>query len=140
MKLTRPELTWAWMFSRRPLDTSSTTRTCAPREISASTRFEPMNDAPPVTNAFLCCQISASRRVRSRRFFDDPCEFFKLRYSSIFFSGFTGTFTHDLEATRVTSERANGRGNVGGAIRVSDKATFILANYTSHIALLWRDS
>src|SRR3954451_16637588 len=42
----------AWVrFSRRPVETSSTTVTSSPRSSRASTRFEPMNPAPPVTRA-----------------------------------------------------------------------------------------
>src|SRR5262249_21935723 len=41
------------MFSRLPLLRLSTTRTRAPRSTSASTRWEPMNDAPPVTSTRL---------------------------------------------------------------------------------------
>ena len=40
-------------FSTRPLLRSSTTRTRAPRSTSASTRWEPMNEAPPVTRTVL---------------------------------------------------------------------------------------
>src|SRR5947207_2834933 len=38
-------------FSRRPVERSSITVTSSPRATSASTRFEPMNPAPPVTSA-----------------------------------------------------------------------------------------
>src|SRR6476620_1890735 len=44
----------AWSrFSRRPVDRSSTTTTGSPRSTSASTRWEPMKPAPPVTRAFM---------------------------------------------------------------------------------------
>src|SRR5664280_1607963 len=42
-----------WLtFSRFPLERLSTMSTESPRAIRASTRFEPMNPAPPVTSAF----------------------------------------------------------------------------------------
>ena len=41
----------AFTFSRLPDDRSSTTVTSSPRSTSASTRFDPMNPAPPVTTA-----------------------------------------------------------------------------------------
>src|SRR3954470_19360906 len=38
-------------FSRFPVERSSTTTTSSPRSTSRSTRFDPMNPAPPVTTA-----------------------------------------------------------------------------------------
>src|SRR4051794_11627997 len=46
-----PPPTAASRFSRRPVERSSTTLTSSPRSRSASTRFEPMKPAPPVTSA-----------------------------------------------------------------------------------------
>ena len=39
-------------FARLPVEKLSSTRTSSPRSSSASTRFEPMNPAPPVTSTF----------------------------------------------------------------------------------------
>ena len=50
-------------FSRRPLLRLSATRTRAPRATRASTRCEPMNDAPPVTRVGLSRQ-SMGRLLR----------------------------------------------------------------------------
>src|SRR3990172_1407665 len=44
------------MFSILPLLRSSTTRTAAPRSTSASTKCEPMKDAPPVTRTLRLLQ------------------------------------------------------------------------------------
>src|SRR5438876_2913218 len=50
---TRPASTCPLILSRFPLLRLSTTRTRAPRSTSASTRWEPMNEAPPVTRTVL---------------------------------------------------------------------------------------
>ena len=47
----RPPASAPSRFSRRPVERSSTTVTSSPRASSASTRFEPMKPAPPVTRA-----------------------------------------------------------------------------------------
>ncbi len=41
------------MFSRRPVERSSTMIASSPRASSASVRFEPMKPAPPVTKALI---------------------------------------------------------------------------------------
>jgi hypothetical protein len=45
-----------WTFARLPDARLSTTVTAPPRASSASTRFDPMNPAPPVTTA--CTAVS----------------------------------------------------------------------------------
>src|SRR3954453_11799711 len=58
----------AWSrFSRLPVEMSSITATSSPRATSASTRFEPMKPAPPVTRVF----IRRRRLARVRR--RGPC-------------------------------------------------------------------
>jgi len=49
------------MFFSLPLLRSSTMRTLAPRSIRASTRLEPMNDAPPVTKTSQLFQVKFPR-------------------------------------------------------------------------------
>src|SRR5690348_2876010 len=53
----RPASRWALRFSRLPLLRLSTTRTLAPFSSRASTRCEPINEAPPVTRIFLPVQF-----------------------------------------------------------------------------------
>src|ERR671910_786239 len=48
-------------FSRLPVEMSSSTVTSSPRAIRASTRFEPMKPAPPVTSEFMRRRILAAR-------------------------------------------------------------------------------
>src|SRR5215211_661263 len=52
-------------FSRRPVETSSRTVTSSPRSSRASTRFEPMNPAPPVTRARMKRGTLEGRQRRS---------------------------------------------------------------------------
>src|ERR687897_1112651 len=52
----------AWSrFSRLPVEMSSSTVTSSPRASRASTRFEPMKPAPPVTSEFMRRRILAAR-------------------------------------------------------------------------------
>src|SRR5215216_380776 len=57
MKSTSPPI--SSMFSRWPVDKSSSTRTRAPSARSAEAMWEPMNPAPPVTKAI---PVSGIRR------------------------------------------------------------------------------
>src|SRR6185295_13629947 len=54
---TAPVLMCGWMFSIRPLLRLSTTRTRAPLATRASTRCDPMKDAPPVTRVLVADQF-----------------------------------------------------------------------------------
>src|SRR5258705_13552268 len=63
MNLTSPESMNRRMFSIRPLVRLSTTRTDAPRASSASTRCDPMNEAPPVTSTVRLCQCMCRHRL-----------------------------------------------------------------------------
>src|SRR5437773_1237522 len=56
---TRPSRTWARRWSSFPLLRSSATRILAPRSISRSTRWEPINEAPPVTSTLRSFQFTA---------------------------------------------------------------------------------
>ncbi len=57
----RMSTSWSWApllsalsrFSRLPVERSSTTVTSSPRSSRASTMFEPMNPAPPVTRVLM---------------------------------------------------------------------------------------
>ena len=52
-------------FSRRPVEKSSRTLTRAPAARRASTMWEPMNPAPPVTSAFMTYSPSPSNPFAS---------------------------------------------------------------------------
>ena len=61
-------------FSRRPVERSSTTVTASPRASSASTRFEPMKPAPPVTKQSIGPPIlEGSARGRRSSAAEPPC-------------------------------------------------------------------
>src|SRR5688572_19519168 len=55
MNSTSPLSMCVLMLSIRPLERLSTTRTVDPRAINASTRCDPMKDAPPVTSDRVLC-------------------------------------------------------------------------------------
>ena len=58
MNSTVPDSTRREIYSYLPVLRSSTTRTMAPRDTSASTRLEPMNEVPPVTRTCLPFQFT----------------------------------------------------------------------------------
>src|SRR5579864_5051968 len=127
------------MFSSLPLEKSSTTRTCAPRASSASTRFEPMKDAPPVTRTLLPFQIFASWRFGAGCVFDDSDEFIKLGYSSIFLGGLEGAVTHRSETNWIISESSDGRSDPGGIVGISDETAIVFADNAGGVSFLRRN-
>src|ERR1700732_2664610 len=68
-------------FSRRPLLKLSTTRTSAPRSTRASTRAEPINEAPPVTSTRLLFQFIIISLVSDLLGFRQNCDVLRHRYS-----------------------------------------------------------
>ncbi len=69
-----PAASPASRLERRPVERSSTTVTSSPRDSRASTRFEPMNPAPPVTKHFISVPIlEGSARGEAERAAARPC-------------------------------------------------------------------
>src|ERR1700680_373586 len=125
------------MFSTFPLVRSSTTRTWAPRATSASTRCEPMNDAPPVTRTFFRLQMMPSSGPGG--FFDHLHEPLEFRYSSITPSGFPRAPPHLCQLFMVFTQRADRLRNPGGIVRVGNSAAARFANDPRGVAFLRGD-
>src|SRR5437764_15135002 len=60
-------------FSFLPLLMLSSTRTSAPRSTNASTRCEPIKEAPPVTKTRFCLQFIRSTSLKNA-FYAKDCE------------------------------------------------------------------
>src|SRR5277367_2342420 len=117
MKVTRPFFTWASMFSSLPLVRSSTTCTRAPRASKASTRCDPIKDAPPVTSTFLRSQM-ASPIPLGCRFFHNFGEALEFIHCSIFSCGFPGAAAHFSETCGIAAQLANCGGHGCGIVRI----------------------
>src|SRR5204863_258964 len=58
---------FGFTYSRLPVAKLSTTTTSSPRSINASTRFDPMNPAPPVTTTRILRKLSRDHVHHVRR-------------------------------------------------------------------------
>src|SRR4029077_16977675 len=125
------------MFSTFPLVSSSTMRTWAPRATSASTRCEPINDAPPVTRTFLRLQMVPSSS--SRGFFHHLHKPLEFRYSSISPRCFPRTPSHCRKLLRIFTQRAHRLRNPGRIVRIGNGTAPRIANDPRRVAFRGSD-